>query len=184
MKIARLSVLGAPLLLCAYGGISLLGLADGRYGPGPDWQIAHALGIAGMGLFACLALGIRLLLAPGLAREMAVGATLIGATTSIVQFAADMVYGVLADDRAGMNALSRQVRALPGVDLVFYQVGPQLLFAGMIVLTFILAVKGTLPWWSPALVLAGSLLPLVTLGLIPVSALCYLIAFLPLRRKL
>lgn len=184
MKIAKLAAVAAPLLMLAYGIIRLVGRMDGVYGPGLDWQAAHLANLAGLILFVPLVLAIRRLLAPGWVREAVVVVSLVGAATSIVQFVADIVEGLLAADKAGMRELSAQFHSVPGVDLAFYQVGPQLLYIGMIALTAMLARERTLPWWSVAVVLVSSLLPLATLNLIPVSAAGYLVALVPLWRPL
>ncbi|QFY05380.1 hypothetical protein GBF35_00595 [Nonomuraea phyllanthi] len=184
MKIAKLAAVAAPLLMLAYGIIRLVGRMDGVYGPGLDWQAAHLANLAGLILFVPLVLAIRRLLAPGWVREAVVVVSLVGAATSIVQFVADIVEGLLAADKAGMRELSAQFHSMPGVDLAFYQVGPQLLYIGMIALTAMLARERTLPWWSVAVVLVSSLLPLATLNLIPVSAAGYLVALVPLWRPL
>ncbi len=170
--------------MLAYGVIRLVGRMDGVYGPGLDWQAAHVANLAGLVLFVFLVLGIRRLLTRSVGREAVVAITLVGAGTSIVQFVADIAWGLLAADKAGMRELSGQFRALPGVDLAFYQVGPQLLYVGVVVLTGMLAYRGLLPWWSVGLVLVSSLLPVVTLDLLPLAAAGYLVALLPLRRLL
>jgi hypothetical protein len=148
MRIARLAAVAAPLFMLAYGVIRLIGRLDGVYGPGVDWQAAHLANLAGLVLFAFVVFGIRRLLTPGWGRDAVVIATLVGAAASIVQFVADIVEGLLAADKAEMRELSREFHALPGVDLAFYQVGPQLLYVGMIVLTAMLARERKLPWWS------------------------------------
>jgi hypothetical protein len=184
MGIARLAVVGAPLCMLAYGVIRLIGRMDGAYGPGMDWQAAHLANLAGLVLFVFLVFGIRRLLTPGPRRDAVTIVAVAGATASIVQFVADIVEGLLAADKAEMRELSGRFHALPGVDLAFYQVGPQLFFVGMLALTAMLAHERRLPWWSVAVVLASSLLPLVTLDLIPLSGAGYLVALLPLRRRL
>lgn len=184
MQIARFAAVAAPLLMLAYGVIRLVGRMDGVYGPGLDWQAAHLANLAGLVLFVFLVLGIRRLLPRGVGRETVVAFTLVGAGASIVQFVVDIAWGLLAADKAGMRELSRQFRALPGVDLAFYQVGPQLLYVGVVALTGMLAYRRLLPWWSVGLVLVSSLLPVATLDLLPVAAAGYLVALLPLRRRL
>jgi hypothetical protein len=157
---------------------------DGTYGPGVDWQAAHLANLAGLVLFVFLVFGIRRLLTPGPGRDTVTTVALVGAAASIVQFVADIVEGLLAADKAEMRELSHQFHALPGVDLAFYQVGPHLLYVGMIALTAMLAHERKLPWWSVAVVLVSSLLPLVTPDLIPLSAAGYLVALIPLWRRL
>ena len=63
-------------------------------------------------------------------------------------------------------------------------VGPPLLHVGLLALTVVLVRAGTLAWWSPALVLVGSALPIVSLDLIPVAGLCLLAALTPVARLL
>lgn len=185
MGIARFAAVAAPLFMFAYGVIRLIGRMDGVYGPGVDWQAAHLANLAGLVLLLFLVLGIRRLLTRGKGRDAVVIVTLVGAAASIAQFVADIVEGLLAADKAEMRELSRQFHALPGVDLAFYQVGPQLLYVGLILLTAMLARERKLPWWSVAVVLVSSLLPpLVTLDLIPLSALGYLVALIPLWGRL
>jgi hypothetical protein len=184
MGIARLAVVAAPLCMLAYGVIRLIGRMDGTYGPGADWQAAHLANLAGLILFVFLVFGIRRLLTPCPRRDAVTSATLVGAAASIVQFVADIMECLLAADKAKMRELSRQFHALPGVDLAFYQVRPQLHYVGTIALTALLAHERKLPWWSVAPVLVSSLLPLVTLDLIPLSAAGYLIALIPLWRRL
>jgi hypothetical protein len=184
MGIARLAAVAAPLCMLAYGVIRLIGRMDGTYGPGVDWQAAHLANLAGLVLFVVLVFGIRRLLTPGPGREVVTVVTLVGAAASIVQFVADIVEGLLAVDKAEMRELSLRFRGLPGVDLAFYQVGPHLLYVGMIALTAMLAHDRKLPWWSAAAVLVSSLLPLMTLDLIPLSAAGYLVALIPLWRRL
>jgi hypothetical protein len=184
MGIARLAVVAAPLCMLAYGVIRLIGRMDGTYGPGADWQAAHLANLAGLILFVFLVFGIRRLLRAGPGRDAVTIVALVGAAASIVQFVADIVEGLLAADKAEMRELSHEFHALPGVDLAFYQVGPQLLYVGMIALTAMLAHERKLPWWSVAVVLVSSLLPLMTLDLIPLSAAGYLVALIPLWRRL
>jgi hypothetical protein len=181
MGIARLAVAAAPLCMLAYGVIRLIGRMDGTYGPGADWQAAHLANLAGLILFVFMVFGIRRLLRAGPGRGAVTIVALVGAAASIVQFVADIVEGLLAADKAEMREL---IHALPGVDLAFYQVGPQLLYVGMIALTAMLAHERKLPWWSVAVVLVSSLLPLMTLDLIPLSAAGYLVALIPLWRRL
>ncbi|TDD12700.1 hypothetical protein E1292_00020 [Nonomuraea deserti] len=184
MRTAGFAAVAAPLLMLAYGVIRWFGRQDGVYGPGLDWQAAHMANLAGLVLFVFLVSGLRRLLDPGWIRETVIALTLVGAATSIVQFVVDIVVGLRAADKAGMRELSQEFHSLPGVDLAFYQVGPQLLYAGMIATTALLAYARRLPWWSAAVVLVSSLLPIVTLDLIPLAALGYLLALVPLWRQI
>ncbi|MEU7895904.1 hypothetical protein AB0B45_23995 [Nonomuraea sp. NPDC049152] len=96
-----------------------------------------------------------------------------------------MADNLVAHERAAACVAEPQhARALPGVDLAFYQVGPQLLYVGVVALTGMPAYLRLLPRWSVGLVLVSSLLPVATLDLLPVAAAGYLVALLPLRRRL
>jgi hypothetical protein len=181
MKIARSAAVTAPLFMLAYGVIRLIGRSDGVYGPGLDWQAAHLAMLAGLVLFVFLILAMRRLLAPGPLRETVIAITLVGAATSIVQFVADIVNGLLATDHADMSRFSESFGSVPGVEIAFYQVGPPLLYIGMIALAVLLARAGELPWWTAAVILVSSLLPVVTLNLLPLAAAGYLVALYPLR---
>ncbi|MCP2169739.1 hypothetical protein [Goodfellowiella coeruleoviolacea] len=184
MKLTGVCLITAPLFFLCYGIIRLVGRLDGQYGPGLDWQAAHVSNLIGLLLCVPLALGLGRLLAGTRGRGLAVGLTLVGVATSVVQFVVDIVAGLLAADRAEMSAISRGFTSLPGVQPVFYQVGPQLMFVGLLVLAVLLARAKALPWWGPVLVLAGPCLGLVSLDLLPVAALCLLAGFAPLALRL
>jgi hypothetical protein len=171
-----------PLCLVAYGVLRLLGRLDGDYGPGWDWQLAHLAGLVGMVFFVPAVLRLGRLLPRSPWRTGAVAVTLIGLAASMVQFGADMVEAFMAADRAHLKSLQHAFTAVPGVEPAFYTVGPQLFFAGLLVLTILLAVARRLPWWSPVVVAAGIALPPVTLNLISVAGLCMLAALYPARR--
>jgi hypothetical protein len=177
------SLVIGPLGLAVYGVLRLLGKVDGDYGPGWDWQLAHLVGLVGMLFFVAAVLNLGRLLPRTPWRTGVVAVTLIGLAASMVQFGADMVEGFMAADRAELKSLQHDFTAIPGVEPAFYTVGPQLFFLGLLALTILLAVARQLPWWSPVVLLAGILLPPLTLDLIPVAALCILVALLPARRK-
>ncbi|WP_144123836.1 hypothetical protein [Catellatospora sichuanensis] len=181
-KPAAVALFAAPLLLAAYGLVRLVGKSDGMYGPGLDWQAAHLLALAGVLLFVPGVLHLGGLLPRGPWRSGVVGVTLFGLAASMVQFGADIWFALRADDKAGMQALSGDFGDIPGVDLVVYQVGPQLFFVGLLVLAILAARARRLPWWSPAVLLVGILLPPVTLDLLPLSGLLILAALWPAIR--
>lgn len=181
-KTAAVALLAAPLLLAAYGVVRIVGKSDGVYGPGLDWQAAHLLALAGVVLFVPAVLGLGALLPRGAWRSGTVAVTLFGLAASMVQFGADIWFALRAQDKAGMRALSGEFGAIPGVDLVVYQVGPQLFFVGLLVLTILAARARRLPWWSPAVLLVGIVLPPVTLDLLPLSGLLILVALWPATR--
>ncbi|WP_155373905.1 hypothetical protein [Catellatospora vulcania] len=181
-KSSAVVLLLAPLMLTAYGLVRIVGKSDGVYGPGLDWQAAHLLALAGMVLFVPGIRSLAGLLPRGPWRTGAVVLSLAGLAASMVQFGADIWFGLRAADKAGMRELSQSFGDIPGVDLVVYQVGPQLFFVGLLVLSVLLARAKRLPWWSPVVLLAGIASAAVSLDLLPVSGLLMLAALWPATR--
>ncbi|WP_155385878.1 hypothetical protein [Catellatospora paridis] len=178
-KPAAIALLAAPLLLAAYGLVRIIGKSDGVYGPGLDWQAAHLLALAGVLLFVPGVLHLGGLMPRGPWRSGTVAVTLFGLAASTVQFGADIWFALRAEDKAGMQALSGDFGDIPGVDLVVYQVGPQLFFVGLLVLTILAARARRLPWWSPAVLLVGIVAPPVSLDLLSLSGLLIMAALWP-----
>ncbi|WP_435209164.1 hypothetical protein [Micromonospora sp. bgisy143] len=179
MKRAAFFVIAGPACIVGYGLVRLWGRSDGTYGPGFDWQAAHLVGLAGMVFFVPVVLALAGLLRPSRWRTSVVAVTLVGLAATMVQFGADIVEGLLAADRAEMSALGADFKDLPSVEVVVYDVVPQLFFLGLLVLAGMLAARRLLPWWSVALLLAGIVLPVVTLDLLPLGGLCMLVALVP-----
>ncbi|MEU4551954.1 hypothetical protein [Micromonospora violae] len=179
MKRAALYVIAGPVGIGAYGLIRLWGKSDGVYGPGFDWQAAHLVALAGMVCFVPGVLALSRLLPRGPWRTGVVAVTLVGLAATVVQFGADIVEGLLADDRAEMSRLGADFKDVPGVAVAFYDVVPQLFFVGLLVLAGMLAARRRLPWWSVPLLLVGIVLPAVTLDLLPVGGLCMALALAP-----
>lgn len=179
MKRAALSVIAGPVGIVAYGLVRLWGRSDGVYGPGFDWQAAHLVALAGMVCFVPGVLALSRLLPRSPWRTGVVAATLVGLAATVVQFVADIVEGLLAEDRAEMSALGADFKDIPGVEVAFYDVVPQLFFLGLVVLAGMLAARRRLPWWSVALLFVGIVLPVVTLDLLPVGGLCMAVALAP-----
>jgi len=180
MEFTRASLIAAPLCFAAYGVIRLIGKMDGQYGPGVDWQAAHLVNLAGLALFVLVVRHLRGKLPGTRGRDIAVVVTLAGVAATVVQFVVDVVAGLLASDKAEMNAITGQFASIPGARLVCYVVGPPLLYVGLLALAVLLVRARELPWWSPVLVLAGPALAIVSLDLLPVSGLCLLAALAPL----
>ncbi|MEV0703696.1 hypothetical protein AB0I53_38070 [Saccharopolyspora sp. NPDC050389] len=179
MKFSRACLIAAPLCFAGYGVVRLVGRMDGQYGPGLDWQVAHLVNLVGLALFGPAVLGLRRELS-GRGRTFWTVVTLVGVGTSTVQFVIDVVAGLVASDKAGMREISAQVSAIPGARVAFYVVGPPLLYVGLLALTIMLARAKAVAWWSPALILVGASLPIVSLDLVPIGALCALAALAPL----
>ncbi|MFG1654532.1 hypothetical protein ACGFIE_31825 [Micromonospora sp. NPDC049275] len=179
MRRAAFFVIAGPACIVGYGLVRLWGKSDGTYGPGFDWQAAHLVALAGMVCFVPAVLALAGLLRPSPWRTGLVSVTLVGLAATMVQFGADIVEGLLAADRAEMSALGADFKDVPGVDVVVYDVVPQLFFVGLLVLAGMLAARRRLPWWSVALLLVGIVLPAVTLDLLPLGGLCMLVALAP-----
>jgi hypothetical protein len=182
-KAVRFALIAGPLALGGYGVVRNIGKLDDVYGPGFDWQLAHLLGLAGFILFVPLVLGLRILLADGAVREVVVGATLLGLAACVVQFGADIVQALMATDKGELQILQRDFTSLPGVQAAVYDVGPLFFFLGIVVIAVLAARAGQLPWWSPAVLLAAVLLPVVSLNLMPLAGLLMMVAMLPLTRR-
>ncbi|MEU7750378.1 hypothetical protein [Micromonospora sp. NPDC049171] len=179
MKRAALYVLAGPVGIAAYGLVRLWARADNVYGPGLDWQAAHLVALAGMVCFVPGVLALSGLLPRSPWRTGVVTLTMVGLAATMVQFGADIVEGLLAADRAEMSALGADFKDIPGVEIAFYDVVPQLFFLGLVVLAGMLAARRRLPWWSVPLLVVGIVLPVLTLDLLPVAGLAMLAALAP-----
>ncbi|MGC4838155.1 hypothetical protein ACLQ3D_26985 [Micromonospora vinacea] len=179
MKRAALYVIAGPIGIVAYGLVRLWARSDGVYGPGFDWQAAHLVALAGMVCFVPGVLALSRLLPHSPWRTGVLAGTFVGLAATMVQFGADIVEGLLAEDRAEMSRLSADFKDIPGVEVAFYDVVPQLFFVGLFVLTGMLAARRRLPWWSVPLLLVGTVLPAITLDLLPIGGLCMGLALAP-----
>jgi len=170
VKVRDMAFVAAPLLLGGYGVVRLL--TD--HGPGVGWTVGHLLFLAGLVLFVpvMLTLGDRQGAAPVVA---AVG--LLGAAAAVAQAVIDIVVGLLASDRAGMNVLYDQVQSVPGLLPGVYLVGTALFYVCLIALAVLN--RRELGWWSPVLLAIGTALTVCSLDLIPLTAVCFLLALGP-----
>jgi hypothetical protein len=175
----KTALLAAPLAMTAYGITRIIGRLDGHYGPGADWQLAHLFGLAGMALFVPVILTLRRHITTGANTITAV--TLLGLATTVIQFSADIVLALAATDRDSLRRLQHQVTDIPGVQAAIYDIGPLLFFIGLVTMAALAARTHHLPWWSPATMLIGVLLPTIDLNLMPLTGLLILAALLPLR---
>ncbi|MER7579490.1 hypothetical protein [Kitasatospora sp. NPDC097691] len=180
------AVVGAPALMALYGGIRLV---PGSREPGLGWTAGHTAMFAGLLLFAPVFLALRRQLAPrGTAGRIAAGAALgtafAGLLCSLAQIGIDLVVGLAAADKAEQSRLFDRVQDVPGVLPAVYQVGPLLFYVGLLALLVAASVGAarTLRWWSPVLMLVGTVASAADLALIPVAAACYLVALAPLAR--
>ncbi|MET9396733.1 hypothetical protein [Kitasatospora sp. NPDC002965] len=184
-RVTPFAVIGGPVLMALYGGIRLL---DGSRDPGAGWLVGHGLMLAGLVLFAPVLVALERWPAPHrtaagrVAARAALGVASAGLAASVVQIVIDLYVGAVAVDKADQHRLFDSVQSHPGVVPVVYSVGPLLFYVGLLALLVAGTVgrARTLRWWSPVLVLAGTVLTAADLALIPVAAGCYLVALAPL----
>jgi hypothetical protein len=170
VKVRDVAFVAAPAMVGAYGVVRLLS----GHGPGIGWTAGHLLFLAGLVLFVpvLLTLGDR----PGAAPVVA-AVGLLGAAAAAAQVVIDIVVGLLANDRAGMNVLYHQVQSVPGLLPAVYVVGPALFYVCLIALAALN--WRVLGWWSPVLLAVGTGLTLLSLDLMPAAAVCFLFAIGP-----
>ncbi|MET8697610.1 hypothetical protein ABZW10_01855 [Kitasatospora sp. NPDC004723] len=176
-SVTSFAVVAAPVLMALYGGIRLL---EGSREPGPGWLVGHGLMLLGLLLFGPVlaALGRG----RGAVGRAAAGVAFAGLAASLGQIGIDLYVGAVAVDKADQQRLFDVVQSRPGVLPAFYSVGPMLFYVGLLALLVIAATGAgrVLRWWSPVLMLAGTVLTAADLAFIPVAAGCYLVALAPL----
>lgn len=186
-RLAGYAAVGAPALMALYGGIRLV---PGSREPGPGWTLGHTAMFAGLLLFAPVLRALRGLLAPRgtaagrLAANAALGTAFAGLAASLVQIGIDLGVGLAAGDKAEQVRLFGRIQDVPGVLPVVYQVGPLLFYVGLLALLVAASVRAgrVLRWWSPVLMLVGTVASGADLAFIPLAAACYLVALTPLVR--
>jgi hypothetical protein len=181
---ARFALPAGPLFMLAYG---LIRLSDPDHGPGLAWSSGHLALIAGVVCFGVTFLSLRRLARPAttvarISTGTATALGLVGTLAVVAQAVIDLVVGFRSTDRAGMNRLFEQIQSHPGVQPAVYSVGPLLFYVGMIWLVVELAARRRISPWCPALVVVGTVTMSVSLELIPVGAVLFGAAFLPLTR--
>jgi hypothetical protein len=182
MKFTRIAFLAAPILMLAYGVIRLF---DGHRGPGIGWTAGHLAYLAAAILFVPVCLGLRRIAVTGHRRTANAfcSAALLGLLAIAVQAAIDLVIGFRAADKAAMRVMDHQVQAHAGVTPAIYTVGPVLFYLGVVALVALLAVSRRAGFWTPFVMLAGTLMPAINLDLIPVGACCFLLVTAPMALK-
>ncbi|MFC6017264.1 hypothetical protein ACFP2T_13735 [Plantactinospora solaniradicis] len=182
--------LAAPALLLGYGLVRLLDGLDGSHGPGIAWTIGHLLFLAALVLFGVVMVGLtRVASRLRLARTVALVAGLIGLIAFVRVVVVDLIVGIQATDRAGMNRLYQRYEDFPGLPGGFTGVldefGAMLFPLGLLALAVLAATvrPRRLPWWSPVLAAVGFVLITVDLDLLPLGGAALLIALLPMTRQ-
>ncbi|GAA0502846.1 hypothetical protein Ade02nite_36660 [Paractinoplanes deccanensis] len=166
----------APLLMLTYGLLRWVDGMDGDRGNGPAWDVGHTAFFVAMVLFAFLAVQMRRLV---IARRPALGRA-AKAAASIAAAAA--VFGVACFLWVITGDLFDAFRERAPLPDPLETAGPAFFGLGIVTLLALLAAARRLPWWSPALFLAGFLAIPVDLDLLPFAAAAILIAFAPLAR--
>jgi hypothetical protein len=189
LRLAGLPAVGlaaAPLVWLSGWAIMRLNGAKPTIG----WDVAHALWIVGFALFGAAAYALFRLAGATLAGRVALTVALIGAATLVGQMAIDLVVGLRAADKPAMTALYDKVFAAPGVELIFFTVGPALLFVGLLALTVLAATRRVANAWQALLVIVGIALMVAgrpasgALRLLEgLGAVCLWLALAPLARR-
>ncbi|WP_066371532.1 hypothetical protein [Herbidospora mongoliensis] len=164
----RIAFIGAPLLTFAYGAIRLLS----EHGPGLAWTTGHLAFLVALGLYAVVLLHLD--------RHTHTGFTVLGflgLAAFAAQFLIDLVVGFMSADRTEMSDLFGQVYDVPGLEVVVQIAGPPLFYVALFAMLTHLAIKRLVPYWIPVAVLVASLLPVINLDLLPISAAIILVAF-------
>lgn len=180
----RIPFVAAPVLMFAYGIIRILDGLDGERGPGPAWTIGHLVFVAAMVMFLLVFRHLHRLAGQDTPSTVTLVVAAVGAVALIGQFGVDIVSGFLADDHARMAEISRSVKGNTLVSLAIYDVGPYLFYVGQFVLVLQLAVTRRVAGWTPVLLLADLVMPLVDKDLIPIGAAALLVSFVSISRRI
>jgi hypothetical protein len=178
----RFSLVAAPLLILAYGVLRILDGLDGSRGPGFAWTSGHLAFMAALVLFVQIFWRLRAMAGRDVLSTASAAVGTVGVVTLLGQFGVDIVVGFAAADHAAMTPLFEQVRSVPGMQPVLYDVGPYLFYLAQLVLVGQLAAMRRVRAWLPVLVLAYLVLPIADKDLMPLGAVFLLVAFLPFIR--
>ncbi|MFF3087909.1 hypothetical protein ACFVRB_23100 [Streptomyces nojiriensis] len=184
--LTRAAFVSAPLCMLAYGVIRL---GDPDHGPGPAWTAGHLFLLAGVLQFALILPALHRLTGParGAGRLGARAATLLGLTGTLAvaaQASIDLVVGLRAADRPEMARLFEEIQSHPGVLPAVYTVGPMLFYVGLLWLLVHLAGQRRVSPWRPVMVVLGTATTAAGLDLLPLGALFFSAALLPLSLPL
>jgi hypothetical protein len=162
----RSTTIAAPALMLGYGVLRWIDGLDGSRHNGPAWTIGHVMFFLAMVLFAVQAFGLTRLAGDRLAVAVpALAATVFGA--------ACFLWVIVGDLFSGFD------RPLPSwLD----GTGPALFVIGMVTLLVLQSLDRRLPYWCPAVFLAGFVAVSVDLDLLPVAAALILIGSVPVAR--
>ncbi|WP_203900460.1 hypothetical protein [Virgisporangium aliadipatigenens] len=134
----------------------------GSNGPNVGWIAAHSVWIVAFALFGVAAFGLYRFVAEHRAAGLtALALSLVGTVAMIAHMGVDIAAAVGTDTRAELAAESARLTSAPGVELLLFDVGPALLFAGLLGLLARAAAAGALSWTTWTLVAVGIVLMVV-----------------------
>jgi len=160
----RLLTSPAAIALASAPALWLIGWAfmrvEGHKGPGWGWTSAHTIWVLSFFLFAAGAVGLHRLadarhVASRAASLTGVIMSLAGTVAMLVQMGIDLYVGFSTTTDAEMSDFYAPILDSAWVDLTFFQVGPALLFVGLLILAIVVAARGKATVLTPVLVGAG-----------------------------
>ncbi|MEV0644541.1 hypothetical protein AB0I28_04710 [Phytomonospora sp. NPDC050363] len=166
------AVPAAPRLLTSPAAIALVAApalwivgwvfmrVDGHTGPGWGWHSAHLIWVVSFLLFAVASVGLHRLADARHVGSRAGSITglilaLAGAAAMLVQMGIDLYVGFTSATDAEMSDNYDPFLDKPWIDLTFFQIGPSLLFIGLLILSIVVTVRGKAPVLTPILVGVG-----------------------------
>ncbi|GIG63957.1 hypothetical protein [Phytomonospora endophytica] len=133
---------------------------DGHNGPGWGWTTAHSIWVLSFVLFAVGALGMHRLadakhVASRAGSLTGVIMAVAGTVAMLVQMGLDLYVGLTTSTKGEMSDAYDPILGTTWVDLAFFQIGPALLFVGLLILGIVVAARGKAPVLTPVLVGVG-----------------------------
>jgi hypothetical protein len=157
--LAGISLMLSPLVGLAAG--TAMGFL-GRQGPGDGWVFSHLLFIISFVLLIPAISGLRSLLrvqssSQEIVADAGITIAIPGILALLGQMTIDLAVGFLATNKAEMSTMFQTIRAVPGMELTFYSLGPVLLYAGIVLFVGLLAYLRKIPMWIAGFTLAGNI---------------------------
>lgn len=161
---SRLLTSPAAIALSAAPALWIVGWVfmrvDGHTGPGWGWTSAHSIWVLSFFLFAGGAIGLHRLAAAEHVASRAGSITglimsLLGAASMLVQMGIDLYVGFTTSTEEGMSDAYDPILDTTWVDLAFFQIGPALLFVGLLILSIVVAARRKATPLTPVLVGVG-----------------------------
>jgi hypothetical protein len=156
-RLAYLSLRYAPIgILVGWAGMRL----GGGGGDEPLWTSSHLVWLPSYAALAFGYIGVHALIRPERAAGKAlagfgVALAAIGGLAVAAQMVVDLGVGFGSSNATEMSELSDRIQGVPGVEAAVYEVGPLLLFVGMLILTIHAAARRRIPAYAAVLVVAA-----------------------------